>query len=529
MGNLTVKIDAKNQKTEYVYDDAGRRVSTLYYAAGDHTTPVKTVTFTYDNVANLLGYNDGTTSAQYKYDDLYRKTSESVVYSPSVILGYTYTYYKNGMKKSFTGPDGVTYEYGYDGNKKLAEVVIPGVGSISYNAYNWTKPISITLPGATQKQYTYGPLMRVESISVTDPDQNVLMDYNYSYDRMNNILTKSTEHGVYTYGYDARYQLISADNPTVENEVYTYDPVGNRLTSEDVTGSWEYNTNDELLTYDDNTFAYDATGNTTKKIEGDQTTNYIYNIEDRMIHVGNGEGNVIASYYYDPFGRRLWKDVEGVLTCFVYAEEGLTAETDETGTVIKTYGFQPESDWTTNPLFMKKDGQYYFYQNDHLGTPLMMTDAYGNVMWSAQYKALGKITIDGSTQISNFRFPGQYYDTESELNYNFQRYYEFNVGRYFRQDPLDVEIGFENTYAYAHNNPVLYYDSSGEHPIIVGFAIVGAGTATYYTGRAACEILCAASLMGKATRGEKVSNCDNCHEFCSDPRNWFVENKADNL
>ena len=198
-------------------------MSALYYAEGDHSTPVKTVTFTYDNVGNLLGYDDGTTSAEYSYDDLYRKTSETVDYG-AFTRGYSYTYFKNGMKKTFTGPDGITYEYGYDDNKQLAEVVIPEVGSITYNAYEWKRPTSITLPGGAQKQYTYDPLMRVKSILVTDPGQNVLMDYNYSYDSMNNILTKGTEHGVYTYGYDERYQLISVDNPTLPDEAYTFDP-----------------------------------------------------------------------------------------------------------------------------------------------------------------------------------------------------------------------------------------------------------------------------------------------------------------
>ncbi|CAB1055893.1 Rhs-family protein, partial [Olavius sp. associated proteobacterium Delta 1] len=32
-----------------------------------------------------------------------------------------------------------------------------------------------------------------------------------------------------------------------------------------------------------------------------------------------------STYYYDPFGRRLWKEINGIRTYFVYADEGLVA------------------------------------------------------------------------------------------------------------------------------------------------------------------------------------------------------------
>ena len=95
------KIDAKNQKTEYEYDDAGRLTQIRYFAADNHTTPVKTVNFTYDEMGNLLGYDDGISSASYVYDDQYQKISETVNYG-----GFAKTnnisYYKNGLKQTFT-------------------------------------------------------------------------------------------------------------------------------------------------------------------------------------------------------------------------------------------------------------------------------------------------------------------------------------------------------------------------------------------------------------------------------------------
>jgi YD repeat-containing protein len=229
-GNLIEKIDAKNQKTEYAYDDSGHLVQIRYLEALDHVNAVKTIDFTYDCAGNLAGYDDGITSATYAYDDQYRKLSETVDYGPFQ-LTHSYTYYKNGLKQSFTGPDGVTYEYTYDANNQLPAVNIPNLGSITYPSYTWNRPDEVILPGGSRREYDYDPLMRVKSIVAKDPAQNILMNYQYEYDKIDNITAKDTEHGAYEYGYDDLYRLTSADNPVQADEAYTYDGVGNRLTA----------------------------------------------------------------------------------------------------------------------------------------------------------------------------------------------------------------------------------------------------------------------------------------------------------
>ena len=79
-GNCTAILDAKGQKTANEYNAANRLVRRLYFAANDHTNPVKTVTFAYNALGSLVSWDDGTHSAQFTYDDLQRKTSESVNY-----------------------------------------------------------------------------------------------------------------------------------------------------------------------------------------------------------------------------------------------------------------------------------------------------------------------------------------------------------------------------------------------------------------------------------------------------------------
>jgi RHS repeat-associated protein len=263
------------------------------------------------------------------------------------------------------------------------------------------------------------------------------------------------------------------------DEGFSYDSVGNRLTAEGVTGDWSYNENNELQGYDDVAFEYDANGNMTKKTDAGQVTNYIYNVEDRLERVENGSGSLISTYYYDPFGRRLWKEVGGVKIYFVYADEGLVAEVDAAGNVTKSYGYKPGSTWTTDPLFMQVGGQYYFYQNDHLGTPQKLTAVNGAVVWSAMYSSFGQAEVGlSSTVTNNLRFPGQYHDEEINFHYNWHRYYDYSIGRYLRVDPshslqpkgnnilyllpaliyMPQEL---NKYCYAKSNSLKYADHLG--------------------------------------------------------------------
>jgi len=324
--------------------------------------------------------------------------------------------------------------------------------------------------------------MRLSSISVKDPAANPVMDYSYTYDRMDNITEKATGDGNYTYGYDDLYRLSTVDNPNLADEAYAYDNVGNRLTSADTTDAWGYTANNELTGYDDVSYEYDAGGNMISKTAGAVVTNYVYNIENRLVRVEDGSSNVIAEYYYDPFGRRLWKEVSGVRTYFSYADEGLVAEFDASGNQIKSYGYRPGFTWTTDPLFMEQCGQYYFYHNDHLGTPQQMTSVSGAVVWAAEYGAFGQAHVDaGSSVVNNLRFPGQYYDGESGLHYNYHRYYDSESGRYLRTDPIgfldkqhniysnrlikdhqNFVSGDANVYSYTLNNPIILFDYNGK-------------------------------------------------------------------
>ncbi|EUC19011.1 RHS repeat-associated core domain containing protein-containing protein [Burkholderia sp. BT03] len=107
----------------------------------------------------------------------------------------------------------------------------------------------------------------------------------------------------------------------------------------------------------------------------------------------------------------------------------------------------------------------YFYQNDHLGTPLELVDESGKVVWLGGYRAWGalrgaKLANGEAAETGNLiRAQGQYHDEELGLHYNRYRYYEPYSGRFISKDPIGLAGGI-NVYQYAPN-PITWVDPLG--------------------------------------------------------------------
>jgi len=116
-------------------------------------------------------------------------------------------------------------------------------------------------------------------------------------------------------------------------------------------------------------------------------------------------------------------------------------------------------------LSMIKPGELaYYFHNDHLGTPQVLTDASGSIAWKAVYTPFGEAVVSIATVENPFRFPGQYYDQETGLHYNYFRYYNPQTGRYITPDPIGLEGGI-NLFAYVQGNPITLTDRLGLDPI----------------------------------------------------------------
>ena len=101
---------------------------------------------------------------------------------------------------------------------------------------------------------------------------------------------------------------------------------------------------------------------------------------------------------------------------------------------------------------------YYWYQNDHLGTPQKLIKSSGQVVWGGSYDTFGNFEADIDNLINNLRFPGQYHDSETGFYYNWNRYFDSIAGRYIQTDLI---MPRNNLYEYASGNPSRYFDPVG--------------------------------------------------------------------
>ncbi|WP_243787297.1 RHS repeat-associated core domain-containing protein, partial [Pseudomonas amygdali] len=85
---------------------------------------------------------------------------------------------------------------------------------------------------------------------------------------------------------------------------------------------------------------------------------------------------------------------------------------------------------------------------------------------------------DGKATTIALRFPGQIYDAQTQLSYNYHRDYNPDTGRYVQSDPIGLGGGL-NTYAYVEGNPIRYIDPKGQSIWIVPAAEAGATAGSF--------------------------------------------------
>lgn len=111
----------------------------------------------------------------------------------------------------------------------------------------------------------------------------------------------------------------------------------------------------------------------------------------------------------------------------------------------------------------------HFIQVDHLNTPRAIYDDQQRLKWKwDQQEPFGvNVADENPSGLGTFefplRFPGQYFDKESNLAYNYFRDYDPGLGRYVESDPIGL-LGGINTYAYVSSSPMMHADPHGLIP-----------------------------------------------------------------
>jgi RHS repeat-associated protein len=518
-GNPMERIDANGSKSIYRFDFENRLAEIKQYKAGNIL--VRTITYAQDFNNNLTGWSDTdhilsqTTSAIAVFDDANRKTSEKITYPFGNSLSYGYAYSLAGYKTQLIWPDSTHITYGYSQHGVLESVTIPGEGGVSVSRYKWTVPEKITLPGGSTQNKTYDALLNLEGFNVKTAAQQSVLSLANTFgkelelkqgnrtDTTGDIST--TKNSNYIYDDEIRLSQTTIDVGGISDvEIYTLDGVANRIAHSKQSGAWIYDDNNRLMQRGSGTcglinvvcYDYDAAGNQVKKTEGVKITKFGYNATNQLVEVKDGADQLIARYGYDPLNRRIWKeryrDIDDAVLAqakriyYLYADEGLIAEANQEISlnpdrsvsvnsdlaILAQYGLRPNAAFTTGVLFIKTKNSndqdiFAYYHHDHLNTPIQATDKQGNVVWAANYEAFGKaqITTPASTAekptiMSNLGLPGQYYDQETGLNYNYNRNYDSLTGRYLQSDPIGLSGGINN-YAYVDGNPIRFVDPTG--------------------------------------------------------------------
>lgn len=340
---------------------------------------------------------------------------------------------------------------------------------------------TISYPGGVKRTYEYDGLARTSQILVEDNADNTKMNYRYKFDSVGNIKEKATSQGVFKYDYDKADRLTSAEQPNVfGNKTFVYDENSNRtrLVGKEGTFSYSYNDNQELtnIELDDSqsavnqAFNYDNNGAPSSETSDSLSRVNNYNAYGRLASVVDNEVE-IAEYQYDVQQRRISKNVNGETTYFLYDDSGagLVGEYSSDGELIRGYVYNPTGAFTSNPISQKSkvetsDGSVEFinsfYQNDHLGSPQQLLDTNGAVVWNGEQDVFGEVRPTINTVTSPIRFPGQYFDDETNNHQNWNRYYNPQQGRYSRRDPIGL-AGGTNTYGYVSGNPLAFSDPTG--------------------------------------------------------------------
>nr|WP_303831033.1 RHS repeat domain-containing protein [Snodgrassella alvi] len=489
---LIEQKQTNGNRVQYQYDGAGN-ISRQSYIAADKVDAEQTVSYQYDANNQLTDVQQsGETSSHFIYqrDVLGRIVQEDISYG-NIKKTLKYSYDVDGNLASITYPDNSTVNYIY-ANNQLQKAVLPNGEEINWSNYQWNKPGKVTYPHAVQTN-SYDALQRPVQIKLVSNDKT-LLERNYSYDKVSNISHIQTEKGSSSYQYDQldRLTQVKPESETTEQqaESYSYDAIGNRTGSAQQPGVWLYNKQNQLVKWGEGkqqtNLTYTPNGQLSTEENANKKLSYSYNAAERLSKVSNDVGE-LARYEYDPFGRRISKTVNGETTYYIYSSEGLIAELDQNGRMRIAYGWQPNSDWGTSPLWQANlsDGQtlknagYHYLITDHIGTPQLAINGVGEQSWKINSDVFGNSELDANNFITmNLRFPGQYYDAETGLSYNYYRYYDPKTGKYIQNDPIGIAGGI-NTYEYVGANPLIYTDPNGEiWQLALGAVGTGAGIGT---------------------------------------------------
>ena len=452
VGNMASKTDRKGQTINYVYDALNRLTQKNY---PDSTS----VDYVYDLVGKIMQVNDPTGTYGFAYDNMGRLIGTTTQYSflPGQTFTNTYTYDAASDRTGFTAPDGSTNSYSYDTLNRVSNLTNSLTGSFGFSYDQLSRRTQLTRPNGVNSNYSYDNLSRLLSV-LHQVGSTTLDGASYTYDNAGNRTSKADYLASVTsnYTYDNLYQLTQVTQGSSTTESYSYDAVGNRLSSLGVS-PYAYNSSNELTSTSSASYTYDHNGNTLTKADSSGTTTYNWNSLNQLTSVVLPASGGTVSFKYDPFGRRVQKSSTSGTTNYLYDSGSIIEEVDGLGSVLGQYIPGPIVD---EPLAETHSGTTSYFQQDGPGSATSLSSSTAALVKTYTYDAFGRQTASTGTTTNSVQYTGREFDSETALYFYRARYYDQEVGQFLSEDPLHSSIEM-NRYKYVRNNPVNRIDSSG--------------------------------------------------------------------
>ena len=224
----------------------------------------------------------------------------------------------------------------------------------------------------------------------------------------------------------------------------------------------------------------DANGNRKNFCPGTNTSGghtYIYDQDNRLVSYSD-LNDVVTTYAYDAFGRRISKTTGGNTTRYVYAGWDVIQERNGSNGLLRSYLLSGQATdgvvaMTTHNPSTGAATASYFYLKDARGNVVALATPAGGVVERYVYDAYGTPTVyntawgspTSQSPLGNpYLFQSRNYDSESGLYYYRLRYMDPFVGRFITPDPIGnwgdaANLG--NPYTFVGNNPWTMSDPFG--------------------------------------------------------------------
>jgi RHS repeat-associated protein len=321
--------------------------------------------------------------------------------------------------------------------------------------YTWNggNPTRFSVPGSCM-----GTISTITALNYTFDDAN----------RVTAFTNASSSDQSWSYAYDSLDRLTSAST-AAESHGWTYDSNGNRLSETGTSPSaYSISTTSNQITGITGTLArtytYDAAGHTTSYA----TMSATYNDAGRLKTVT--QGSFTETLVYNALGQRIETSGGAAGTVlYWYDEEGhLLGEYDGSGNLIEETVWLGDIPVATLRPSASSVAIYYVF-TDRLNTPREVIRPADNVpMWTWFSDPFGTEAPNSNpagagTFAYNLRLPGQVFDGQVGLHYNYLRDYDPGTGRYIESDPAGLWGGV-GTYTYVGGAPLTFVDPLGLAP-----------------------------------------------------------------